>query len=311
MYQIKRYKSSWIDLDIFRDVRTATAHICDHLLSKPERKGWQAIVIWKFIRDKKFEQLREQASLLFIKNEKELLKKLKKVWEYILYRRGKEPREELNELQNLYEIYYALIVETLEDSKKYNWLWREKRSGKSKGSRQSEEPFTPYYKAIGLLGILVVFDKDSVKTAMIPGLGRASITAKAQAKLSEEGADWFESRINNPIPRNRPIDKLDRGKKNLNKNYDKYQQTPDLDEIPYKDYTPEELDDLERELKAMVHHHFQQSKKNVIRELKSSLYRMSNEEPDRDFKRAENRYAISLLENLSKEIDWWEYYACD
>jgi len=159
--ELKTYRGSLGNLSIFRDWQSACAHICDHLLTPPEAFCWAVLVL---------DEIREL------------------VTGDGAFRLGRSMwRDEGESAQELYDLYASAIEDALRFAERMGWVWQEPFYG-------DEPPANRPRKALGIFGVVVVFDSQTVKSARIEGKGSAEQIEKGR-RVS------FEERRTNPLPR--------------------------------------------------------------------------------------------------------------
>jgi hypothetical protein len=119
-------------LDVFRDWKSACAHLCDHVLTRPEADGWALL-------------LSAYEECLHVADADSRYRLAKEIW-----------KTQGAAGQRLYDEYAEAIARALDSAEREGWVWsNDVRSGDR--------------KAFGLSGIIVVFSEAFVRSAMLPG----------------------------------------------------------------------------------------------------------------------------------------------
>jgi hypothetical protein len=157
-----RYNGSlthWQEISVFRDWVTACAHLCDHVLTLPEGNAWAEI-------------LGQEAAAVILSNAGFRLAKT--IWA------GGNKGEAL---QTLYDVYGNELCMALDSAGKTGWHWTDQGDARAR-------------KALGISGVLVVFNAAEIRSGMLPGWGNPFYTARAKKTVTS-----VERRRRNPMPR--------------------------------------------------------------------------------------------------------------
>ncbi|MBM4023947.1 MAG: hypothetical protein FJ280_00850 [Planctomycetes bacterium] len=152
------------EIRVFGDWVAACAHLCDHVLTMPEAAAWAEV-------------LGEEAAAVILSNAGFRLAKA--VWA-----EGNEGEA----AEALYKMYSDALCKALDSAARTGWHWADRWD-------------TDAQKALGVSGVLVLFDAHKVRSAMLPGWGCPLRTSRAK------GISSVGQRRRNPLPRQGEDDK--------------------------------------------------------------------------------------------------------